>query len=62
MVVCIEAFFKPVDKMKTVKVPTGETKPDLFGGVKGVARKEVVFKQTGWSDCEIEEPTHTTIA
>ena len=53
-VVYVEAFFKPVGKNVTVKVPTGETKKGLFGGEKEVTRKEEKWQQTGWSDREID--------
>lgn len=53
-VVHIPAFFEPVGKNKTVKVPTGEKKKGLFGGEKDVTRKETRWEQTGWSDCRID--------
>lgn len=53
-VVYVKAYFRPVGKEVTVKVPTGETKKGLFGGEKQVTRKEKQWKNTGWSDCEID--------
>lgn len=53
-VVYVEASFKPTGKTKTVKVPTGEIKPGLFGGEKKVMRKEEQWEQTGWSESEID--------
>jgi len=53
-IVYVKAFFKPVGKNETVKVPTGETKPGWFGGEKEVFRKEEQWVQTGYSDCEID--------
>lgn len=53
-VVYIKARFKPVGKEVTVKVPTGETKKGIFGGVKEVTVKEQEWQQTGWSDSEID--------
>lgn len=53
-VVYIESFFKPIGKVKTVKVPTGETTKGFFGGEKEVMRKEEKWEQTGWSDHEID--------
>ena len=53
-VVYVKAKFKPVGKEVTVKVPTGETKKGIFGGVKEVTVKEKEWQQTGWSDCEID--------
>jgi hypothetical protein len=50
----VEAFFKPVGKEVTVKVPTGETKTGFFGGEKEVMRKEQQWQQTGWSNREID--------
>ncbi|UYO92965.1 hypothetical protein [Pollutimonas sp. M17] len=53
-VVYVEAFFKPVGKTRTVKVPTGQKTKGFFGGQKDVVRKEERWEQTGWSDCEID--------
>lgn len=53
-VLYIDAHFKPVGKIKTIKVPTGEKKKGLFWGEKDVTRKEKQWEQTGWSDCEID--------
>lgn len=53
-VVYVEAFFKPIGKEVTIKVPTGETKKGLFGGEKEVTRKEKQWEQTGWSNREID--------
>lgn len=33
---------------------TGETKKGLFGGEKEVLKKEKIWEQVGWSDCEID--------
>lgn len=53
-VIYVEAFFKPVGKVESVKVPTGEKTKGFFGGEKDVTRKEEQWKQTGWSDREID--------
>lgn len=53
-VVFVEAKFKPVGKIKTVSIPTGEKKKGFFGGEKEVMTKEKRWEQTGWSDCEID--------
>lgn len=53
-VVYVKARFKPVGEDVTVKVPTGEKKKGFFGGEKDITRKETQWKQTGWSDCEID--------
>lgn len=53
-VVLVQCFFKAIGKEVTVKVPTGETKKGLFGRDKEITRKEKQWKQTGWSDCEID--------
>ncbi|WP_078118608.1 hypothetical protein [Thiosocius teredinicola] len=53
-IIYVKAYFLPVGKEVTVKVPTGETKKGLFGGDKEVTRKEKRWQQTGWSDCEID--------
>ncbi|MGP9510610.1 hypothetical protein ACT3R2_16565 [Halomonas sp. AOP43-D1-39] len=53
-VVHIPAFFEPVGKEKTIKLPTGEKKKGLFGGEKDVTRKETRWEQTGWSDSRID--------
>ena len=55
-VVFVEAFFKPIGKNETVKVPTGETKKGFFGGEKEIFQKEEQWVQTGWSDREIDGP------
>jgi len=66
-IVYVEAKFKPVGKVKTVKVPTGEKKKGFFGGDKDVMTKEKRWEQTGWSDCEVDggllaEDLHAAIA
>ncbi|WP_417822880.1 hypothetical protein [Thalassospira lucentensis] len=53
-VIYIKAQFKPVGKVKTVKIPTGEKTTGMFGGEKEVTKKEKRFEQSGWSDCEID--------
>lgn len=53
-VVYVEAFFKPVGQVNTVKVPTGEKTKGFFGGEKDVMRKEERWEQTGFSECEID--------
>lgn len=53
-VIYIKAEFKPVGKIRTVKVPTGEKTRGFFGGEKDVMTKEERWQQTGWSDCEID--------
>jgi hypothetical protein len=53
-IVHVKAYFLPVGEEVTVKVPTGEIKKGLFGGVKEITKKEKIFKQTGWSDCKID--------
>ncbi len=53
-VVYVKAKFKEIGKEVTVKVPTGETKKGLFGGIKEVTVKEKEWQQTGWSDSEID--------
>ena len=54
-VVYVPAFFEPVGKNKTIKVPTGEKKKGLFSGEKDVTRKEIQWEQTGWSDCRVDD-------
>jgi len=53
-VVHVPAFFEPVGKNKTTKVPTGEKKKGFFGGEKDVTKKETKWEQTGWSDSKID--------
>ncbi|MEE9354473.1 MAG: hypothetical protein V3U75_02685 [Methylococcaceae bacterium] len=53
-VVYIKAYFRPVGKNKTVKVPTGEKKKGIFGGEKDVTKKESQWVETGSSDCQID--------
>ena len=53
-VVFIKSYFRPVGKEETIEVPTGEIKTGFFGGEKKVTRKEKQWKQTGWSDSEID--------
>jgi hypothetical protein len=53
-VIYIDAHFKPIGKVRTYKVPTGEKKKGVFGGEKDVLRKEKKWEQTGWSDKEID--------
>ncbi|MDD5412088.1 MAG: hypothetical protein PHF31_11860 [Methylobacter sp.] len=53
-VIYVNAFFKPVGKNVTFKVPTGEKKKGLFGGEKEITRKETRWQQTGFSDCKID--------
>ena len=54
-IIFVPAFFAPIYKNKTVKVPTGELKKGFFGGMKEVTRKKTELVQTGWSDCEIDD-------
>ena len=53
-IIFVQAYFKPLYKKDTVKVPTGEIKKGLLGGEKQVTRKEKHMKQTGYSDCHID--------
>ena len=53
-IIYIKAEFKPVGKIKKVKVPTGQKTKGFFGGEKEVMTKEEHWEQTGWSDCEID--------
>lgn len=53
-VIYVNAYFKPVGKTVTVKVPTGEKKKGFFGGEKEVLSQETRWEQTGWSDREID--------
>jgi|APLak6261664116_1056043.scaffolds.fasta_scaffold49957_2 hypothetical protein len=53
-VIHVPAFFEPVGKNKTIKVPTGEKKKGFFGGEKDVTKSETVWEQTGWSDSKID--------
>ncbi|QIA65718.1 hypothetical protein GT360_19550 [Vibrio astriarenae] len=53
-VVFVEAKFKPVGKINTIMVPSGEKKKGLFGGEKDIMTEERSWEQTGWSDCEID--------
>ncbi|MEL7312369.1 MAG: hypothetical protein AAFN07_12705 [Pseudomonadota bacterium] len=53
--VYVKAHFKPLMKMQSVKVPTGEVKKGLFGGKKEVTRKEEQLVATDeFSDCSID--------
>ncbi|AYF32797.1 hypothetical protein CUU95_02680 [Vreelandella alkaliphila] len=49
-VVYVPAFFKPIGKEVTKKVPTGEKKKGFFGGEKDVTQKVTDWQQTGYSD------------
>ncbi|MEV3802797.1 hypothetical protein RI528_21820 [Aeromonas veronii] len=53
-VVYVKAKFKPIGEEVTVKVSTGETTKGFFGGEKEVTVKKKEWKQTGWSDREID--------
>lgn len=53
-VVLVKAYFAPVGKNVSVKVPTGEKKQGLFGGQKEVMKKEIQWQQTGYSESEID--------
>lgn len=53
-VIHIPAYFIPLGKIKTVKVPTGEKTKGFFGGEKDVVRREEQWIQTGISDREID--------
>ena len=54
-VVYVKAYFKPLMKEQTVKVPTGEVKKGLFGGQKEVTRKEKQLVETDeFSDCSVD--------
>ena len=51
--VYVKARFKPVGCEIEVQEPTGETRQGLFGK-KEVFRRKKKWKQTGWSDKEID--------
>jgi len=51
-VIYVQAFFKPIGKEVTKKVPTGEKKKGLFGG-----EKEVFKKVKEWQDYPILQLT-----
>lgn len=53
-VVYVASCFLPVGENYTVKVATGEKKKGFFGGEKDVMIKETRFRQTGYSDSEID--------
>jgi hypothetical protein len=53
-VVYVKANFKPIGEEVTVKVSTGETTKGFFGGEKEVTVKKKEWRQTGWSDREID--------
>jgi hypothetical protein len=53
-IVYVQAYFKPLFKEVTVKVPTGEKKPGLFFGERDVTKKVKQLEQTGWSDREVD--------
>lgn len=50
----VPAKFKPLGKIRAVKVETGKTKKRIFGGEKAVTKKEDQWVQTGVSDTEID--------
>ena len=52
-VVLVKSYFVALGKEITVKVPTGEKKKGFFGE-KEITRKDKQWKQTGWSDCDID--------
>ncbi len=53
-VVYIKAYFCPIGKEVNIKVSTGEKKKGLFGGEKDIKKNVKEWKQTGWSDTEID--------
>ncbi|NCN89496.1 MAG: hypothetical protein GW936_08695 [Gallionella sp.] len=53
-VVYVRAFFIPIGKNVTVKVPTGEKTKGFFGGEKEVTETVERWEQTGWSKSEID--------
>ncbi|MBV8272950.1 MAG: hypothetical protein JO067_11840 [Cupriavidus sp.] len=53
-IVYVEAFFKPVGKEVTRKVPTGETTKGFLGFEKEVTKKVTEWQQTGYSNREID--------
>lgn len=53
-VVYVDAHFKPVGKIRKIKILTGEKTKGFLGFKKEVMRKEERWEQTGWSDCEID--------
>lgn len=50
----MKAFFKPLGKHVTKKVPTGEKKKGFFGGEKDVTEKVTEWEQTGRSNKQID--------
>ncbi len=53
-VIHVPAYFSPVMKRKTKKVPTGEYKTGIFGGQKEILKKEDEWVQSGISKSEID--------
>ncbi|MEL6590310.1 MAG: hypothetical protein AAFQ68_09530 [Bacteroidota bacterium] len=50
----IQSHGVPVGEEKVVKIPTGETRKSLLGGVKEIYRKEKRWEQTGFSQSKID--------
>lgn len=53
-VVYVPAFFAPIGKEKTAKIPTGKKTTGFFGGEKDVVKKVKQWVQTGFSDCIVD--------
>lgn len=53
-IVYVPAFFKPVYKKVTKKVPTGEKKKGLFGGEKDILEKITEDEMSGYSDKHVD--------
>ena len=53
-VVLVKSYFVAVGEEVLVEILTGETKKTLFGGEKRVTKNVKQWKQTGFSDCEID--------
>ena len=54
-VLFVPAFFAPIGRNKTIKVPTGRMKKGLFGNMKPETEKQVQWVKTGYSDREIDD-------
>lgn len=53
-IVYVKANFRPVGENIEIEVPTGRFQKDFFGKKKEIKTKATEWRQTGWSDSQID--------
>ncbi|WP_223616392.1 hypothetical protein [Pseudomonas sp. BF-B-30] len=53
-IVYVKAYFRPMGEEVEIEVPTGQFEKGFFGNEKEIKTKAAEWKQTGWSDAQID--------